>query len=211
LYNVANDRTELNNLATAEPKRLQAMIKTWKRMAHDVLHSPRNADSPIQPTVLPHANREWTKFDPNPPQGGGSPRKSRAIRARKNTKLTWKSGNMELEFSGDNPGIAMDLRSTKLAQGPYVLTFRLSTKIRGTGEVFFTINPQQILPRGERVTFDVDGSDDWQEIRIELPTNKSLKQLRIDVADGPGKATLSALKLSDAKGTTLKQWSAPRR
>ncbi len=29
LYNVAEDRTELNDLAKAEPERLEAMVETW--------------------------------------------------------------------------------------------------------------------------------------------------------------------------------------
>ena len=170
-------------------------------MTLDVLHSPRVADSPVKPAVVPHSHREWTKFDAAVPQARiRRGRKANAIRARKNTKLTWSSGNIELLFSGEDPGIAMDLRGQVLSTGPYEVSFRLSTQLQGTGEVFFTTNPQQILPKGKRVEFRVDGTDQWQDVRVRLNTSESLKQLRIDVADGPGRAVLAGLKLCDYRG-----------
>ena len=179
-------------------------------MTLDVLHSPRDAGRGVEPAELPHHHREWTKFSAEiPPARVRGARKANAIRARKNTKLMWRSGDIELQFSGEDPGIAMDLRGQELKAGPYDLSFRLSTKLQGTGEVFFTTTPQQTLPRGHRIEFRVDAADKWQEVRVWLDTKDTIKQLRIDVADGPGAAILSGLELSDAAGNVLKQWSQP--
>ncbi len=46
LYNMANDRTELNDLAGTEPERLQAMIETWTDMTKNVLHAAPKVYAP---------------------------------------------------------------------------------------------------------------------------------------------------------------------
>ncbi len=68
LYNVANDRTELNDLATSQPERLQKMIAMWNEMTENVLHAPARASSPVTDVSLPHRHREWTDFDAKTPE-----------------------------------------------------------------------------------------------------------------------------------------------
>jgi arylsulfatase len=63
LYNLAKDRTELSNLAQAEPERLESMIKKWRDMSLNVLHSPKLAEATMKPTTNPRTNHQWTKFD----------------------------------------------------------------------------------------------------------------------------------------------------
>ena len=132
LYNIAKDRTELNNLAEAEPERLQKMIDTWTEMTKTVLHaSPKSYATAID-AKMPHHHPEWTKFDNEPASASGKPNRparrrgsAHGIRARKNTKLTIVDGELRLEFNGDDPGIAMDLRGRDIPVGPYRLKFRL--------------------------------------------------------------------------------------
>ncbi len=214
LYNVANDRSELRNLAAAEPERLKAMIQTWTEITKNVLHAPAKAYSPVKEAALPHRHQEWTNFAAESPgqyvrkkrSGRDSPVKSgskSAIRARKNTDLKIVGTELQLEFSGDDPGIAIDLRNRNIAAGPYQLTFRLSGGGEGGGEVFYTTNPTVTLPKGERKTFDVRADGQWQDILIELPTSKRLHQLRLDVSEGAGRATISDLKLSNSSGVLI--------
>ena len=221
LYNVANDRTELDNLADSQPERLRSMVGKWKQMTRDILNSQRLADLQQKPADDPKANREWTVYSDNDQlpakwlnknrgrkTPGRKPGKADAIRARKNTQLQRSSGKLELTFSGDDPGIAMDLRATKeLPPGPYRLTFELSTQWKGTGEVFFTTDDQTSLPSGKRVAFPIDAASKAQSISIDLNTAGELKQLRIDVADGPGAATIGDLQLRTRDGKSVKNWT----
>ncbi|SMP56179.1 arylsulfatase [Neorhodopirellula lusitana] len=62
LYNVANDRCELDNLADREPERLAAMIAMWDDMATNVLHLPAESIAKPKETIGPHLHREWTRF-----------------------------------------------------------------------------------------------------------------------------------------------------
>ncbi len=212
LYNMAKDRTELNNLADAEPKRLQAMVQKWTDMTHNVLHAPGRHSLPAIEAKIPHTNPQWTNFDrPAPAQGARAGRRTNKgpgnrIRARKNTELTISDGTLQLRFTGEDPGIALDLRSLKLPAGPYRLKFRLLGGVKDGGDVFYTVDPKVTLPRGKRIEFPIRGDGKWQEVEIELPTNKQLQRLRIDFSSGAGKATVADLKLQDADGMVIASW-----
>ena len=108
LYNVAEDRTELNNLADREPKRLKAMVDQWTRMTRDVLHAATEFLRSGNPAKPEHRHPEWTNFDgmePNQKTRNRSPvRNSKRIRARKNTKLSIVDGELQLVFTGRRSG-----------------------------------------------------------------------------------------------------------
>ena len=221
LYNVANDRTENNNLAASEPERLAAMVEKWKNMSRDVLYSSKLTNPKMLPAETPKSNRQWTVFsDSNEPfltapgkKGKpGTVRKSKAprnsIRARKNTRIEKSADAFQLTFTGDDPGVAMDFRNAPISPaGPYVLTFVLTTDWSGQGDIFFTTDKSAVLPRGENITFPIVGGSQAQEVRLEIDTAEQLHQLRIDIADGPGTATMSKLRLLDSSGKILKDWA----
>jgi arylsulfatase len=221
LYNVANDRTETNNLAASEPERLTAMVVKWKNMSRDVLHSSALANPKMLPAQVPKSNSQWTVFSDSdqpfltPPGKIGKsravrkPRANRgSIRARKNTRLENSKDAFQLTFTGDDPGIAMDFRAAPISPaGPYCLAFELTTDLKGQGEIFFTTDKDAVLPRGETITFPVVGGSQAQEVRLEIDTVEQLYQLRIDVADGPGDATLRKLRLLDRSGKVIKDWN----
>ena len=210
LYNVAEDRTELNDLAAQEPERLAAMVEKWTQMSRDVLHAPERSYAPTGKAQPVHTNREWTKFDKEAPTGNTKKRKragaKQSIRARKNTKLNITDDTLQLVFSGDDPGIAMDLRKKALTPGPYRLAFDLKGGSQGGGELFFTTDLKTILPKGNRISFEVVADGDWQNVDIELKTDKAIQQLRLDVSEGSGEASIRQLRLTDDSGKVLLKW-----
>ncbi|MDG2399483.1 MAG: hypothetical protein P8M04_02820, partial [Akkermansiaceae bacterium] len=214
---LSNDRTELNNLAKQHPERLTEMVQQWKKISRNVLHSPKLADTKMIPTQNPHKNREWTVFSdsPHPPKTSleRRPRKNKkqdplGIRARKNTSLVREGNTLFLTFTGEDPGIAMDLRMlNELSTGPYHLTFELTTDTEGTGEIFYTTDRVTILPKGNRLNFPVRSSPKSQKVEIEIKTQKKLNQLRLDVSKGPGKAVIRNLALLDHDKKILASWT----
>ena len=101
----------------------------------------------------------------------------------------------------------MDFRDAPISPaGPYCLAFELTTDLKGQGDIFFTTDKEAVLPRGETITFPVVGGSQAQEVRLEIDTAEQLHQLRIDIADGPGTATMSKLRLLDSSGKILKDW-----
>ena len=226
LYNVAEDRCELNNLADQQPERLNSMIAMWHEMAENVVHAPAKARAPVKEASLPHRHREWTNFDADTPAeyqkkkqtNAGSTKKGKSanlqsanhIRARKNTTLKIVGNELRLQFTGDDPGIAMDLRNKQLPNGPYQITFRLMVDAKSgeasEGEVFYTTDAKTILPQGNKIPFVVESSNAWQAVRIDIAEAVRLYQLRIDIGDGPGTATIADLQLLGSDGKTLSNW-----
>lgn len=130
LYNVAEDRAELNDLSQTYPDRLDAMVATWTAITEEVIHAPARTYAPVTEAKRSHRHREWTNFDSTKPparqQNKGKPNNG-GIRARKNTSLTIdnKTLALKLKFTGDDPGIAMDLTKQPISNGPYRLSFDL--------------------------------------------------------------------------------------
>ena len=207
LYRVDSDRCETNNLATSHPERLEKMAERWTSMTKNVLHGSHQTYSPPVPATLPHRHREWTKFDSEKPdpEVRNEPRSQKSIRARKNTKLTIKGSTLQLRFTGDDPGIAID-RLGELPSGPYRLTFELLDSKGGDGELFVTTDPKTILPKGKRIPFSFRPSQQWQPIAIEIPGSQRIHKLRLDISEGPGEAALRDLSLRNPDGKILKQW-----
>jgi arylsulfatase len=77
---------------------------------------------------------------------------------------------------------------------------------RGGGELFFTTDPKTTLPKGNRVSFDVAATGDWQKVDVELKTDKAIQQLRLDVSEGSGEASIRQLRLTDDSGKVLLKW-----
>lgn len=231
LYNVAEDRSELNNLAEQHPERLRKMIAMWNDMATNVLHASAKVRMPVKPASLPHRHREWTNFAAENPaeyrkklENRGSPNKKsaprrtkqakQAIRARKNTTLQIVDNELRLQFTGDDPGIAMDLRRQTFAEGPYEVAFRLKVPIQPGralgGDVFYTTDARTTLPKGSTISFAIESTKDWQPVRVKLGGAKRIYQLRIDIGDGSGSATIADLQLLTADGKLAHSWTSSR-
>ena len=221
LYHIGKDRTELNDLAASEPERLQSMITKWRQMSRDVLHSGKLATTRMKPAVFPRSNREWTVFhDTDTPPATHPGKRPRAktepnnttIRARKGTKIVaQKDGSLKLTFAGDDPGIAMDLRShSAMPSGPYTLAFDLDTSQTGHGEIYYTVDPKTSLPKGKKLDFPLPTGKGFKPVQIKIETWEAIQQLRIDITEGPGSAVIRNLRLIDFKGKTAVDWTTPK-
>jgi arylsulfatase len=62
LYNLAEDRTELNDLAAKHPERLKEMAAEWHRMAKDVLMASKKEQQPVSDTLVPKTHPEWSDY-----------------------------------------------------------------------------------------------------------------------------------------------------
>lgn len=212
LYNIAEDRTELNNLAPAHPEKVARMSHRWHDMTENVLKAPAQSNRPVAAEAADQRHPEWTAFHLPLAEVGKADRRSKqsprvdSIRARKETNLKINATRLHLEFTGDDSGIAIDRIKQIVVPGPYRLTFRLRAAAGNSGEVFFQTNPRLTLPKSPRVEFPIRTDDGWIDFDIELKTDKPILGLRLDTGDRPGTCTISDLTLRDANGVTLRQW-----
>lgn len=223
LYNLDEDRTELNNLANQEPKRLQSMIAAWTDLAKDMDHAPAKSYAPVleKSTEASVRHPEWTAFDQTlgpigkrVKEGDSAMGKGKAkaaagvsqIRARKDTKLKVEDKVLVLDCTGDDSGLAFNTLPKMGAVGPYTLSFRVKSAARGDGEIFWTIDPKEILPKGEHQVFSVAHDGEWQDITLKIPSESALFALRLDPCSAPGEVSIEGLKLLDAKGGVVASW-----
>jgi len=66
LYNLAEDRTELHDVAAAHPEILERMVRQWHDMAASVLHAPAKEREPVAETATPRQNKRWSNYTAAP-------------------------------------------------------------------------------------------------------------------------------------------------
>lgn len=217
LYNLAQDRTELHDLAGKHPEIVARMSAMWHEMAADVLRAPPKERAPVAEKSSGHLHREWSIYSgengavtSSRGKAGTAPRKKAAqthsIRARVGTKLRVIGGEFALECEGNDPGLAFDSLGALSTAGPYELSFRLQSHASGNGEVYFTTHAKTQLPAGKHLDFQVTHDGEWQEISLRLDTTEKLYGLRLDPCAGPGRVRMSHLELRDATGKVLRTW-----
>lgn len=68
LYNIAEDRTELRDVAARHPEVVARMAKQWHDMADNVLQAPPPLKKPVAATAEePRRHREWTDYSSDVP------------------------------------------------------------------------------------------------------------------------------------------------
>ena len=218
LYNIAADRTELNNLATKYPEIARRMEKQWHDMAKNVLMAPQKDTAGVAATATGYHNDRWTLYDSpgaksffdgdtEPARKPRSSAKQKSIRARKGTEMQIDDGQLVLECSGDDPGLAFQTLGLEAdAAGPYTLHFRVQSHADGGGEIFWTTDRQTILPKGGHLEFPVEHGGKWQNFALKIPERKRLYGLRLDPCASAGQVRIEGLMLKDASGKILKSW-----
>lgn len=143
---------------------------------------------------------EWTDHDQ--PLTAGKVRQSKSTattlhHARKDTQ--------QLILHSTDPGLAFEhLAISK--PGPYTLEFRLQSQATGPAELFWTTDPETILPKGKHLDFEVNHDGEWHEIKLIIDEAKTLHGLRLDPCGGEGEVKIEGLTLKAADEKVLAKW-----
>ena len=226
LFSLATDRTELHDLAKAQPEQASRLEKLWHDWAATTdtrLHSAGGEP------IYRHLADDKEKFVGGGPDGDddetakSAPRSKRnkakqstpkgsaavngkAIRARVGTSLVIAEGQLVLTCTGNDPGLTFDASAWLKSSGPYTLEFRLQSHARGDGDLYWTTDAKTTLPRGRHQSFPVNHDGQWHDVALTIPETNVLYAIRLDPCSGPGEVRIEALRLEDASGTTLKSW-----
>ena len=219
LYNLADDRTELNDLAAKHVNRVVKMAARWRDMTENTLKAPAKSNTPVATKATGHLHPEWTDFkqplgesgkrrtSATKPRSKGGQRRPDKVRARKNTRMKIEGKEIHLTFTGDDdPGIAIDRIKDIGAAGPYELTFRLKAAAGSHGELFVQTDPKLNLPNSPRTGFNIEPDNRWRDISIKLDTSKTILGLRLDTGDTTGTSVIAGLTLRTVDGRALRTW-----
>ncbi|MBN2452054.1 MAG: sulfatase-like hydrolase/transferase, partial [Lentisphaeria bacterium] len=218
LYHLAGDRTELHNLAARHPERVERMAAAWQEMSAKVLLAPEREYAPVAPQATAQTHPEWTDFsDPGasserkrgargtktPGEGAGT---DGSIRARIGTRLRIEGTQLVLDCEGPDPGLAFDALPAMGDEGPYTLTFRLSSTAGGSGEIYWTTDGRTTLPKGGHLEVAVTHDGQWRTVTLAIPETRRLHALRLDPCAAAGTVRIESLELRSASGGTLAAW-----
>jgi arylsulfatase len=214
LYNIARDRTELNNLIEQQPRIAKRMIAQWHDITENVLMAPTKEYTPVADVFTGYENTRWETY--NSTKSNDSPKRakkaasskggSKSIRARVGTSLNITNGRLMLQCEGTDPGLAFNTLPPMTDAGPYLLEFRVQSQAGGGGEIYWTTDAKTVLPKGDHLEFDVKHNGQWQNISLKIPEKKRLYALRLDPCSSAGEVCIDGLKLKDSSGKVLKSW-----
>ncbi len=215
LYHVSTDRTELHDVASEHPDIVQRMVKQWHDMAENVLHATAKETKPVATEAAPKLNPGWSQYDTAAERKTKGKAKRKAVkststkaavpRARKGTTLTVEGPQLILHCTGDDPGLAFEHLNLE-APGPYTLEFRLQSKAKGAGELYWTTDAETILPKGKHLDFDVKHDGEWHDMTLRINEAKPLHGLRFDPCGGEGEVRIEGLVLKGADAKVLAKW-----
>lgn len=214
LFHIPTDRTEMHDVAAQHPDIVQRMVQQWHDMAANVLKVPAKENKPVATEATPQTNPQWTGYDST--SGGGKGKNKRKTaqeaeaktnppRARKGTQLTIAEGQLILQCTGTDPGLAFEKLNLK-SPGSYTLAFRLQSKASGPAELYWTTDAETTLPKGKHLDFEVTHDGEWHEYSLRIDEAKTLHGLRLDPCGGEGEVKIEGLVLKGADGKVLAQW-----
>jgi len=181
LYNLREDIGEAHDLAGRMPekvKELDALIERFLTDSHAVVPRPNPA---YNPSVL-----GWE--------------------ASKDATLSVAGGLLVVESTGTDPNLAN--RSVPKVEGDLLLEFRMRSTASGLVQIFWAVvGGKPVFHAGQRLTLTVAHDGQWHVVAEHLPVKGTLSALRIDPATGPGRIELEWIRLKDAGGKILKEWT----
>jgi hypothetical protein len=188
LYNLRNDLGEANNLATAQPARVQELDVLIDGFLRDT-----GALAPI-----PNPNFSATAA-PARKRVAGAPASAAALRGwvPKGAKTTLHEGALVVEAEGKSPFIAM----TGLKQtGPVTLRLRVRSAGGPARVQWRTAAQEGFLASGQTVDFAFAASGDWSEAQVVLPVEGSLLHLRLYLPAQKNPVEIDWIELAPAGG-----------
>ncbi|HEX4149148.1 MAG TPA: N-acetylgalactosamine 6-sulfate sulfatase, partial [Pirellulales bacterium] len=161
LYNLGDDLSETNNLATKMPEKVQELdsqIDSFLKETAALVPKPN-------PNYKPSASKAKRSADP---LQGWVPKQCTAVVA---------DGVLRVSSAGRAPFLAY----TQIKHaGPAVLKLRVRSSSGGTGKVQWRTAEQETFPAiGQTVSFDLPASDAFQDVSVELPVQGELVHFRL--------------------------------
>ena len=181
LYNLKDDIGETRDLSQQRPDKLKELCELMGRFVKDT------------GAVLPIPNPAYD--GKKAAMGGWVDKTNSAVLEGGNLRLEIRDRNAFIaNASLSNPGDAVfEIRALSTAGGPARLSWR-------------TADQKDFDPKNS-VSFDVPDDGRWHEAHVKVPVRGTLQHVRFYPGTKPGRVTIAWIKLWDADGTLLNEWS----
>jgi hypothetical protein len=184
LYNLREDIGETRNRAADMPDKVRELDALIDRFLEDT--------GALAPIRNPH-------YDPRalPVLAGWRPSGE--------CKLMSQDGLMRIDSLGSDPFVMT--AEVPDAQGALVARFAMRSTSAGVGQFFYADEKTPNFGPTVRLDFPPIHDGQWHEYAVPFQTTGKLKQIRIDPCAATGVVEIDWVRLCDAEGTVLKEWT----
>lgn len=187
LYNLKDDIGETTNLATMTPAKaaeLDALIDDFVKETKPVYPAPN-------PRYQPRESNESNEADP-----------ARGL-VPKQCAIELIDAAVRVSRTGRNAFLGT---AQVRMPGPLTLKLRARTKSDGVGKIQWRMSDQEEFPaNAQMIDYKIAGSDDWQDIKIDIPINGRPSLVRLYLPTGAASMDIQSIEYRNAKSQT-KAW-----
>ncbi len=213
LFNLRSDIGEQMNLAGKNPRRVEELDKLITQFLAETnvvvpLPNPRFDPAKYDPKMIGKAKPKSTGrskgSDLKKPQ-----RKAKPVAGWQSggtCRLGLKEGSLIVTSGGRDPHLSFRL-PTELNQEEFVLKVTMTSRSRGSGQVFW--QEKGVVPaffRDRSRSFEVQHDGKPHEYRISWSAKNPVVAVRIDPSNAPGEITISRIRLVDRDGNEVYRW-----
>ncbi|WP_390620265.1 sulfatase [Rubripirellula amarantea] len=218
LFNLEDDLGENVDLASIQPERVRELDQMIDEFLDNTdaiapLPNPKFDPGKYRPEMIGNAHLKAT--------GNTDKKAKRKARNQQSLKpqepiagwlpggtcqLAMKDGSLDITSGGGDPYISYKLPSA-VTDNKLVLKFRMSSNARGAGHVFWQERGLSPAFNRERCTqFDVAHDGTPHEYNVEWAVDNAVLAVRIDPATGPGRISLTNIRLTTGDGQEVYRW-----
>lgn len=213
LFNLKIDIGEQTNLASNNPRRVEELDKLITQFLTETnavvpLPNPRFDSAQYDPMMIGKAKPKST----GRPKGSGPKKPQRKTepvagwQSGGTCRLGLKESSLIVTSSGRDPHLSFRL-PTELNQEEFVLKVTMTSRSRGSGQVFW--QEKGVVPaffRDRSRSFEVQHDGKPHDYSIAWSAKSPVVAVRIDPSNGPGEITISRIRLVDGDGSEVYRW-----
>ncbi len=202
LYDLVADPEEKHDLRSAHPDvaaDLRARLVSWT----DELQPPGLSTGPLSEVWIAYFDHYLEGKTASPPVTGSNG-ETRGWIVR-NGSASIGDGALEVvQDPAKSKQMPFVVQSGFKVAGPLTGRLRLRSKAGGSGGFAWRVEGQPDFSNEQRVSFEVKGSDEWQEIESPIPARGQVIHLRVHLP--AGSTSLREISLETAAGKPVRTW-----
>ncbi len=209
LFDLEADREEKHNLLPEHPEiaqRLQAKLAKWAQE-----QNPPGLETKQMSTTWEQYFDYYLDGKPAPaPGAAGRGNRDSTVQGwiARNSTAVVKDGALHVtpnKGARHRPFIAC---STMSIPGPAMATLELRSTTGGAAGFAWRTEGQRDFPPGQAVSLRIPASDQWQDVKAEIPAEGRIIHVRVLLPDG--ESSIRRIGLTSTKGKAAKAWRFSR-
>ncbi len=181
LYNLDEDISETDNLASKMPEKVKEMAKLLDAHVEEA------------GILLPHKNKNY--------EGNVAD----AWAGSKDAQISVAGNTLQIKAIGADPYIETYF-NPNLAGETFKMEFEMKSTGSSGGELGWKYNPEDDYTAESSTPFSCIHDGEWHTYQVEMPLQKSLRVIKIKPSSGKGEMSIRNIKLLTKDGYYIRDW-----